>query len=158
LAEPADDVFAADAGAGAGFSGQRRRLPPQGFPAAAASTGSEVFRLDLDVVAGRLTVRGRLDWTTAHLVHDATVAMLATAGKHWRVDVAELIVGDRFGLRALTAAYRRLLRQGRRMSLEGTSPELLHALTRLRLDHHLLPRSSDPPLGPATHAETTPEG
>jgi anti-anti-sigma regulatory factor len=110
------------------------------------------------VVAGRLTARGRLDRTTAHLVHDATVAMLATDGRHWRVDVAELVVGDRFGLRALTGAYRRLLRQGRRMSLEGTSPELLQALTRLRLDHHLLPPPFDPLLGSATDAEPTPEG
>ena len=131
---------------------------PQGFTAAPSPKESDGFRLDLDVIAGRLTVRGRLDRTTAHLVHDATVAMLATGGKHWRVEVAELVVGDRFGLRALTAAYRRLLRQGRRMSLEGTSPELLHALTRLRLDHHLLPRPCDPLLGPANHAEPTPDG
>lgn len=56
--------------------------------------------------------------------------MLGTAREHWTVDVTELIVRDRGSLRTLTAAYRRLLRHGRRMTLEGAAPELRQALTR----------------------------
>jgi len=121
-------------------------------PVGDAPVEPEGFWLDLDVLAGRLTVRGRLDRGTAHLVHDAIAAMLTIERTDWSVDVAQLVVRDRFGLRMLTGAYRRLLRRGRRMTLEGASSELTHALTRLRLEHHLLPHQCGPSDGPATPA------
>ena len=45
---------------------------------------------------------------------------------------------DHTGLRAIGAAYRRLLRHDRRLTLCGASPELQRVLTRLRLGRHLL--------------------
>lgn len=151
LAERAEGMLEAVPGVqGEGPRGSGVRRRPVQQPAADVSTDAseeagreaEGLRLDLDLVAGRLIARGRLDRGTAHLAYDAIAAMLAAEREHWRVDVAELVVRDRFGLRVLTAAYRRLLRRGRRMTLEGASPELQHALTRLRLDGHLLPRRS----------------
>lgn len=124
--------------------------PASGKTPNGPAEAADGFRLGLDLVAGRLTARGRLHRGTAHLVHDAIVAMLATEREHWWVDITELVVNDRFGLRVLTTAYRRLLHQGRRMTLEGASPELQRALIRLRLDHHLLPQRCDEA---ANHAE-----
>lgn len=114
--------------------------------------------MGLDLVAGRLTARGPLNRGTAHLVHDAIAAILATDRKYWSIDVTGLVVRDRFGVQVLTAAYRSMLRQGRRMTLEGASAELRHALIRLRLDHHLLPHLGDAPDGPTVLVEQTPEG
>ena len=135
---------------------RERHVCSVGSPVGEAPVEPVGFWLDLDVLGGRLTVRGRLDRGTAHLVHDAIAAMLTIERTYWTVDVAHLVVRDRFGLRLLTGAYRRLLRQGRRMTLEGASPELKHALTRLRLDHHVLPHGRGSSDGSTPHSEPTP--
>jgi enoyl-CoA hydratase/carnithine racemase len=53
----------------------------------------------------------------------------------------------RAALQAIGAAYRRLLRRGRRMTLSGADGALHEQLTRLRLDHHLLPGARPPTTG-----------
>ncbi len=64
--------------------------------------------------------------------------LLLTEQRRWVVDVSALTVTDHTGLRAIGAAYRRLLRHDRRMTLSGASPDLQRVLTRLRLSPHLL--------------------
>ena len=54
---------------------------------------------------------------------------------------------DGAALQAIGAAYRRLLRRGRRMTLSGADGALHEQLTRLRLDHHLLPGARPPTTG-----------
>jgi anti-anti-sigma regulatory factor len=63
---------------------------------------------------------------------------LLTDRDSWGVDLTDLIDCDRAGLSALGAAYRRVLRHNRRMTLIGCSPSLWRDLTRLRLGHHIL--------------------
>ena len=95
-----------------------------------------VMRVDLDV--GRVAVTGRLDRSTAHLLHDALSALLQTDHMRWQLDATALSDVDDVGLRAVGAAYRRALRHGRQLTLHGAPPALRAALTRLRLDHHIL--------------------
>ena len=101
----------------------------------------------VDLVGARLSVTGRLDRRTAHLLHDAVSALLFADHEHWVVDVTGLTVGDAATVRTISGAYRRLLRHGRRMTLLGASPALRQALTRLRLDPHLLNQATDRPTG-----------
>jgi anti-anti-sigma regulatory factor len=61
-------------------------------------------------------------------------------------------VADHAALRAIGDAYRRAMRQGRRITLRGASPQLRSALTRLHLDPHL--RYDDAP--PTTDETLTP--
>ena len=53
-------------------------------------------------------------------------------------------IADHAALRAIGDAYRRALRQGRRITLHGASPQLHTALTRLDRGRHLL--DDDAPL------------
>jgi anti-anti-sigma factor len=94
--------------------------------------------VDVDVAAGRLTVSGRLDSRTVRALHSAVSALLLTEQRRWVLDVAAVTVTDHTGLRAIGAAYRRLLRHDRRLTLCGASPDLQRVLTRLRLGRHLL--------------------
>jgi anti-anti-sigma factor len=94
--------------------------------------------IDVDVAAGRLTVTGRLDSRTVRALHSAVSDLLLTEQRRWVLDVAAVTVTDHTGLRAIGAAYRRLLRHDRRLTLSGASPDLERVLTRLRLDRHLL--------------------
>jgi len=101
------------------------------------------FTVRVDVAGGRLEVAGELDHHTAPLVNDA-IAVLAHAGNEsWVVDVSGLSGHDHDCLRAISSAYRRALRTGRRMTLVGAPPSLHRALWRLRLDAHLMPTRSD---------------
>jgi anti-anti-sigma factor len=105
------------------------------------------FTLRLDVAGGRLEVAGELDHHTAPLVNDA-IAVLAHAGtESWVLDVSGLSGHDSDCLRAISSAYRRALRTGRRMTLVGAPPSLRRALCRLRLDAHLMPARTDLPPG-----------
>ena len=92
----------------------------------------------IDVAAVRLTATGRLDSRTVRALHSAVSALLLTEQRRWVLDVAAVTVADHTGLRAIGAAYRRLLRHDRRLTLCGASPELQRVLTRLRLGRHLL--------------------
>jgi anti-anti-sigma factor len=94
--------------------------------------------IDVDVAAGRLTVTGRLDSHTVRALHSAVSDLLLTEQRRWVLDVAAVTVTDHTGLRAIGAAYRRLLRHDRRLTLSGASPDLERVLTRLRLGRHLL--------------------
>jgi anti-anti-sigma factor len=88
-------------------------------------------------------VAGRLDSRTARALHALVSRLLLTEQRRWVVDVAGLTVADHTGLRAIGAAYRRLLRHDRRMTLHGASPELQGVLTRLRLGRHVLDDDDD---------------
>ena len=94
--------------------------------------------VEVDVAAGRLRATGRLDARTARTLHTVVTGLLLTEQRRWVLDVASLTVTDHTGLRAIGAAYRRLLRHDRRLTLCGTSPDLQRVLTRLHLGHHLL--------------------
>jgi anti-anti-sigma factor len=83
-------------------------------------------------------VAGRLDARTVHALHAVVSDLLLTEQRRWMVDVAALTVTDHTGLRAIGAAYRRLLRHDRRLTLCGVSPDLQRVLTRLRLGRHVL--------------------
>jgi anti-anti-sigma factor len=107
-------------------------------------SGPASLAVRVDLTTGRLTMTGRLDGRTAHLLYDAVSALLRAEQPSWTVDVAGLDVADHAGLHAIVGAYRRAVRHHRRMTLHGASPALKHALTRLRLDRHLLPRADQP--------------
>jgi anti-anti-sigma regulatory factor len=80
-------------------------------------------------------------------LHDAVSALLFADHEHWAIDVTGLTVGDAAAVRTISGAYRRLLQHGRRMTLLGASPALRQALTRLRLDPHVLDEATDRPTG-----------
>lgn len=94
--------------------------------------------VEVDVAGGRLRLTGRLDARTARTLHAAVSGLLLTEQRRWVLDVATLTVTDHTGLRAIGAAYRRLLRHDRRLTLCGASPDLQRVLTRLRLGRHVL--------------------
>lgn len=96
------------------------------------------FAIRVDLAVGRIAVTGRLDRSTAHLLHDALSALLHAKHVRWQLDVTELAEVDDGGLRAVGAAYRRALRHGCHLTLHGAPPALREALTRLRLDRHIL--------------------
>ena len=96
------------------------------------------FAIRVDLVVGRVAVTGRLNPRTAHLLHDALSALLHAKHMRWQLDVTDLVDIDKAGLRAVGAAYRRALRHGCHLTLLGAPPALREALTRLRLDRHIL--------------------
>ncbi|MGY1704508.1 STAS domain-containing protein [Geodermatophilus sp. SYSU D00697] len=109
--------------------------------------GAATVLVELDPVGGRLLLAGQLDRRTTHLLHAAVSALLEGGCTHWTVEVSDLTVADHAALRAIGAAYRRATRHGRRLTILGTSPALHGALTRLRLDRHVLaPEDPVPPL------------
>ena len=116
----------------------QRRRPHDG--------GASSFTVYMDVSRGTISLVGRLDGRSAHLLYDAVSAMLHSdsAPRNWTVDVAELSVADHAGLRAIGRAYRRALRHDRRITLHRASPALQSALTRVHLMHHVL--GNDGPL------------
>lgn len=93
---------------------------------------------EVDVAGGRLRLIGRLDSRTARILHSAVSGLLLSEQRRWVLDVAALTVTDHTGLRAIGAAYRRLLRHDRRLTLCGVSPDLQRVLTRLHLGRHVL--------------------
>jgi hypothetical protein len=60
----------------------------------------------LDLVTGHLDPVGRLDVTTALLLHDALCALLTPCAQ-WTLDVSGATVDDHHGLRVVATAYRR---------------------------------------------------
>ena len=89
--------------------------------------------MHLDLRTGRVTAIGRLDGRSAALLHDAVSVLLGTEQPTLTVDVSGMEVADHAALRAIGDAYRRAMRQGRRITLRGASPQLRSALTRLHL-------------------------
>ena len=94
--------------------------------------------IEIHAARGRLRLTGRLDSRTVRDLHSAVSGLLRTQQRAWVLDVAALTVTDHTGLRAIGAAYRRLLRHDRRMTLSGASPDLQRVLIRLRLGRHVL--------------------
>jgi anti-anti-sigma factor len=117
-----------------------------------ADGGASSFALHIDLNSGSITLAGRLDGRSAHLLYDAVSAMLHSdsARRTWTVDVAGLSVADHAGLRAIGRAYRRALRHDRRITLHGASPALQSALTRVHLVHHVLGEDGPPTAGGPT--------
>jgi anti-anti-sigma regulatory factor len=115
-------------------------------------SGSSTLNVHLDLQTGRVTAIGRLDGRSAPLLHDAVSVLLGTEQPTLTVDVSGMEVADHAALRAIGDAYRRAMRQGRRITLRGASPQLRGALTRLHLGHHLLyddaPPTTDETLTP----------
>jgi len=117
------------------------------------------FNVHLDLQAGRVTAIGRLDGRSAPLLHDAVSVLLGTERPTLTIDVSRMEVADHAALRAIGDAYRRAMRQGRRITLHGASPQLRSALTQLRLGHHLLddaPPTTGETLTPYTDERLTP--
>jgi anti-anti-sigma regulatory factor len=102
------------------------------------TAGPPSFHVRVDLVAGRLQLTGPLDRGTVHLLHDAISTLLLTDGDVWVIDTSQVTTCDPMGVRGIGSAYRRALRHDRRMRLVGPPPALRRALTRLRLDSHLL--------------------
>jgi anti-anti-sigma factor len=115
-------------------------------------SGPSVLEVHLDPQTGRVTVIGRLDGRSAPRLHDAVSVLLGTEQPTLTVDVSGMEVADHAALRAIGDAYRRAMRQGRRICLRGASPRLRSALTRLHLGHHVLyddaPPTTDETLTP----------
>lgn len=106
--------------------------------------------VNVDLLAARITVVGELDrYTIRHLV-DAVRALAISGASRWIMDVEAMTMCDASGLRALSACYRSALRRGADMTVVGASPWLRAALSRMRLDQHLVrqarERAGDPPL------------
>ena len=133
----------------------------RGRPSPAA--GPPSFTVHVDVVTGHLTVTGRLDGRSSHRLHDAVSVLLRAGHPTLTVDATGLDVADHAGLRAIIGVYRRALRHGRRITVHGASPSLQHALTRLRLDGHVLQgagepsRGDPPPVGGRMVADRSPD-
>ena len=63
--------------------------------------------MHVDLVTGRLTMTGRLDVRSTHLLYDAVSALLIAQHPNWTVDVGQLTDIDHAGLRGLLSTYRR---------------------------------------------------
>lgn len=112
-------------------------LPP--FPARSHQTSTPSFAIRIDLVSGCLELAGPLTHRTTHLLSDMVSTLVrAGDGGLWVVDVIGLAACDPTDLRAIGPAYRRALRHDGRMLLTGASPALRQALTRSRLDDHVL--------------------
>jgi anti-anti-sigma regulatory factor len=101
-------------------------------------SGPSAFTVHLDLQTGRVTAIGRLDGRSTPLLHDAVSVLLGTEWPILTVDVSGMEVADHAALRAIGDAYRRALRQGRRIIVRGASTQLRGALTQLHLGHHLI--------------------
>jgi anti-anti-sigma regulatory factor len=101
-------------------------------------SGPSAFTVHLDLQTGRVTAIGRLDGRSTPLLHDAVSVLLGTEWPILTVDVSGMEVADHAALRAIGDAYRRALRQGRRIIVRGASAQLRGALTQLHLGHHLI--------------------
>jgi anti-anti-sigma regulatory factor len=107
-------------------------------------SGPSVFNVDLDLRTGHVTAIGRLDGRSAPLLHEAVSVLLGTEQPTLTIDVSRMEVADHAALRAIGDAYRRAMRQGRRITVRGASPQLRSALTQLRRGHHLLDDDAPP--------------
>ncbi len=115
-----------------------RLSPPPPSPVGAVPDPRASLLVEVDVAGGRLRAAGRLDSRGIRALHTVVSDLLLTEQRDWALDVTALMVTDHTGLRAIGAAYRRMLRHGRRLTIRGASPELTRVLVRLHLGRHLL--------------------
>lgn len=92
----------------------------------------------VDMNSGRITLTGRLDRKTAHHLLDAVRTLSGTSHTQWIINAAELHSCDSTGVRALSASYRRALRQGARLTISAAHPSLRAALSAVKLDTHVV--------------------
>ncbi|MGY1709315.1 STAS domain-containing protein [Geodermatophilus sp. SYSU D00758] len=111
---------------------------PSSSPCGPRPAGTPTFLVRIDLVTGRMELAGALTARTAHLLLAAVPSLVRAGAGRWTVDVTGLTACDHSGLRAIGATYRRALRHDRRMTLVGAPPALVRALSRLRLDGHVL--------------------
>ena len=92
---------------------------PGSLPQLASSQLDPPFTARIDLVDGRAELTGALDHRTAHLIGDATTALVRTSSPWWVLDVAGLTGCDHAGLRAIGAAYRKAVCHGRQLTVIG---------------------------------------
>ena len=112
-------------------------LPPTP-PARSVPDPRAPLSVEVDVAGGHLRAAGRLDSRSIRTLHTLVSGLLLSEQRHWVLDVTALTVTDHTGLRAIGAAYRRMLRHGRQLTIRGASPDLQRVLVRLRLGRHVL--------------------
>lgn len=99
-----------------------RAAAPRSLPTAEVPAGDDpVLTIRIDNRQGSLQLTGQLDRWNVHLLQDSISVLLISDRERWTADVTALAVVDHAGLRAIGTAYRRLLRNGRRLSLRGAS-------------------------------------
>lgn len=96
------------------------------------------FTITADLAGGRISLAGRLDRATCYHLLDVVRSLNATDHPRWAIETAGLCSGDASGLRALSACYRRALRQGAQLSIVDAPPWLQAALAAVRLDLHVM--------------------
>ena len=95
--------------------------------------------VEVDVLTGRIVVAGGLHRRTAHRLVDAVRAMATTSQRRWILDVERLERCDAEGLAAISACYRRALRDRADLVVVGASEQLQAGLGALRLHSHVVP-------------------
>ncbi|MGY1781976.1 STAS domain-containing protein [Geodermatophilus sp. SYSU D01036] len=120
------------------FQHTSTRLHEAGLPSLA---------VQVDLVAGRLSVAGRLGRRSTHLLAAAVTTLLVAGPQQWHLDLAAVTAVDTASLRALGAAYRRAVRHDRRLIVHRPAPDVERALRRLCLDRHVL--APEPTTAPA---------
>ncbi|MGY1831168.1 STAS domain-containing protein [Geodermatophilus sp. SYSU D01180] len=113
-------------------------MPSQHINARPPQPSPPSLTVQVDLVTGRLSVTGRLERRTTHLLAAAVTALLVAGPREWHLDLAAVTVVDAVGLRALGSAYRRAVRHDRQLIVHRPAPDLQRALRRLRLDRHVL--------------------
>lgn len=115
-------------------------MPPAPHRRLTDLSGSTASKLTvhLDLLAARITVIGELDRGSVRHLLDAVRALATSGASRWVVDVQAMAACDPSGLRALSACYRSALRRGAEMTIVGADPSLRSALSRLRLDQHIV--------------------
>jgi anti-anti-sigma regulatory factor len=96
--------------------------------------GSPSLAARIDVSQGSVELCGDLDRRTAPVLEEAVTGLLRVDRRSWRVHVAELLVWDLCGLRAIAEADRRMLGANRLVILLGASRQLRYTLELLRRD------------------------
>ncbi|MGY1833125.1 STAS domain-containing protein [Geodermatophilus sp. SYSU D01180] len=109
--------------------------------------GLPSLAVQVDLVTGRLSLAGRLERRSTHLLATAVTALLVAGPRQWHLDLAAVTAVDTVGLRALGTTYRRAVRHDRQLIVHRPVPDLQQALRRLRLDRHVL--APQPMIAPA---------
>jgi anti-anti-sigma factor len=115
------------------------------------SEGSRPLLVSTDVRAGRVTVTGELERTSAHHLLDALEALVSSEQHTWTVDAAGITFCDVEGMRVLAEAHSLARSRGRGLVLDGAGPFLVDVLTAVGL-HRLVTR---PTPGPAPSLRDT---
>ncbi len=94
--------------------------------------------VSVTVATGRITLAGDLNRRTVRHLLDAVRTLDVVHQVRWVFDVVGVTDYDDAGVRALGACYRRAVRRGAQMTVVGAGDRLHTALSRVRLDHHVI--------------------